>query len=117
MSGATAFWVDAVVAALVATSGLLCLAAAVGLVRLARVFERLHVPSLASTVGVWTMALASLVHLSASDAEPQLHPWLIAIVMSITAPVTTTLLARAALFRLRQRGDAELPPPLGHDEA
>ena len=40
-----------------------------------------------------------------------LHVWLVIIVLSITAPVTTIVLARAALFRRRQAGDA-LPPPL-----
>ena len=37
--------------------------------------------------------------------------WLIIIVLSITAPVTTIVLARAALFRRRQAGD-DLPAPL-----
>ena len=40
-----------------------------------------------------------------------LHVWLIIIVLSITTPVTTLMLARAALFRRRLAGDA-LPPPL-----
>jgi multicomponent K+:H+ antiporter subunit G len=42
-----------------------------------------------------------------------LHPWLIAIVLSITVPVTTMLLARVALFRRRAAGTAETPPALG----
>jgi multicomponent K+:H+ antiporter subunit G len=34
-----------------------------------------------------------------------LHAWLIPVLMSITVPVTTLLLARAALFRKRMAGD------------
>jgi multicomponent K+:H+ antiporter subunit G len=48
---------------------------------------------------------------SAPRRRPQLHVWLIIIVLSITAPITTMLLARAALFRRRQAGDP-LPSPL-----
>jgi multicomponent K+:H+ antiporter subunit G len=36
--------------------------------------------------------------------------WLVCILLSISAPVTVMLLARAALFRRRQAGDP-LPPP------
>ena len=41
-----------------------------------------------------------------------LHPWLIIIMLSITVPVTTLLLARVALFRRRTAGDHDTPPPL-----
>jgi len=40
-----------------------------------------------------------------------LHAWVIPILMAITVPVTTALLARAALFRKRQAG-MDVPPPL-----
>jgi multicomponent K+:H+ antiporter subunit G len=112
---AVPLWIEAVVAMLVGASGLLCLAAAIGLARLPDFFQRLHPPALASTVGVWCMALASVIYLSATSGGFALQAWLIPMVMSITAPVTTTLLARAALFRRRERGDPA-PPPLSHDE-
>jgi multicomponent K+:H+ antiporter subunit G len=34
-----------------------------------------------------------------------LHAWLIPVLLSITVPVTTLLLARAALFRKRMSGE------------
>jgi len=46
------------------------------------------------------------------EARPVLHPWLIVILLSITVPVTTVLLARVALFRRRTAGHADTPPPL-----
>ncbi|MFP5398428.1 MAG: monovalent cation/H(+) antiporter subunit G, partial [Gammaproteobacteria bacterium] len=52
-----------------------------------------------------------IVHFSTRGGGLALHVWLIIIVLSITAPVTTVVLARAALFRRRLAGDA-LPPPL-----
>lgn len=102
---------DAVVAALLLASGVLALVAALGLRRLPDFFLRMHAPALVSTLAAWTVTLASIVHFSVREAGLALHVWLIIIVLSITAPVTTLVLARAALFRRRQAGDP-LPAPL-----
>ena len=100
------------VALLLLASGAVVLVAALGLVRLADFFARMHAPALASTLAAWIVTLASIVHFSTRGGGLSLHVWLVIIVLSITAPVTTIVLARAALFRRRQAGDA-LPPPLG----
>ncbi len=100
------------VALLLLASGAVVLVAALGLVRLADFFSRMHAPALASTLAAWIVTLASIVHFSTRGGGLSLHVWLVIIVLSITAPVTTIVLARAALFRRRQAGDA-LPPPLG----
>ena len=100
-----------VVAVLLLGGAVLVLVAALGLRRLPDFFARMHAPALASTLAAWIVTLASIVHFSARGGGLALHVWLIIIVLSITAPVTAMLLARAALFRRRQAGDA-LPPPL-----
>ena len=87
-------------------SGVVVLVAALGLWRLPDFFLRMHAPALASTLAAWIVTFASIVHFSARGAGLALHVWLIIIVLSITAPVTTIVLARAALFRRRQAGDA-----------
>ena len=102
---------EGVVAALLLVSGVVVLLAALGLRRLPNFFLRMHAPALASTLAAWIVTLASIVHFSSRGGGLALHVWLIIIVLSITAPVTTVVLARAALFRRRQAGDA-LPPPL-----
>ena len=99
------------VAALLLASGVVVLVAALGLWRLPDFFTRMHAPALASTLGAWLVTFASILHFSTRGAGLSLHVWLIIIVLSITAPVTTLVLARAALFRRRQAGD-DLPPPL-----
>jgi len=103
---------EIVVALLLLASGGVVLVAALGLVRLGDFFARMHAPALASTLAAWIVTLASIVHFSTRGGGLSLHVWLVIIVLSITAPVTTIVLARAALFRRRQAGDA-LPPPLG----
>jgi len=104
-------WSDAVVGALLVASGVVVLCAGLGLWRLPGFFLRMHAPALASTLAAWLVTFASIVHFSTRAGDLQLHVWLIIIVLSITAPVTTTVLARAALFRRRLARDP-LPPPL-----
>jgi multicomponent K+:H+ antiporter subunit G len=106
--------IEIVVAVLLLASGGLVLTAALGLWRLPDFFQRMHAPALASTLAAWAVTLASIVHFTAREGALSLHVWLIIILLSITTPVTTLVLARAALFRRRQAGDP-LPPPLGNE--
>ena len=98
-------WVELTVAILLVLSGLFALIGAIGLLRLKEFFRRMHPPALASTLGAWCVALASIIYFSALKSSPVLHAWLIPILLAITMPVTTLLLARAALFRKRMAGD------------
>lgn len=98
-------WVELSVAVLLVLSSLFALIGAIGLLRLKEFFRRMHPPALASTLGAWCVALASIIYFSALKSSPVLHAWLIPILLAITMPVTTLLLARAALFRKRMAGD------------
>ena len=104
-------WVEAVAAVLLVASGLASLVAGAGLVRLPGLFTRLHAPALPGTFGTWAVVLAAVVYLSAIEGMPVLHALAIPVVLAITMPFTTVLLARACLFRKRQDG-ANIPPPL-----
>ena len=108
-------WHEIVVAVLLLASGGLALVAGLGLLRLPDFFQRMHAPALATTLGAWLVTFATIVHFSAREGSPALHTWLVIAVLSITAPVSAMLLARAALFRHRQAGDDAVPPALrGH---
>jgi multicomponent K+:H+ antiporter subunit G len=102
---------EIVVAALLLVSGGLVLTAAVGLWRLPDFFQRMHAQSLAYTLGAWAVTLASIIAFALAEGRLSLHMLVINALLALSAPVTTVLLARAALFRRRQAGDA-LPPPL-----
>ena len=108
---AVAPWVEWAVAALLVASGVLSVIAAVGIVRLPTFFRRLHPPALANTLGAWCVALASIVYFTGLDGRLALQAWLVNILLAITAPITTVLIARAGLFRKRQAGDA-VPPAM-----
>jgi len=112
MSAAMPLWVEAVVAALLLVSAVVVLASAVGLVRLPDFFSRMHVPALAATLGVWCVTGAAVLYFSVLDGGLAARYWLVAVFMAVTVPVTTVLLTRAALFRLRAHRTPGIPPPL-----
>ena len=112
MSGSLPFWVELVVALLLLSSGLLAVAGARGLLRLRADFQRMHPPARAATLAAWCATLASAIAFSALEAQPVLYPLVVNVLLAITAPVTTLLLARAALLRKRAAG-AAVPRPLG----
>ncbi|MGF0238723.1 Na+/H+ antiporter subunit G [Rhodococcus sp. IEGM1300] len=105
MNAHLSLWIELPVAILLVLSSMFALIGAVGLLRMKDYFQRMHPPALASTLGAWCVALASIIYFSALKSTPVLHAWLIPILLSITVPVTTLLLARAALFRKRMAGD------------
>lgn len=107
---------ELVVAVLLLASGLAALVAALGLWRLPDFFLRMHAPAVCYTLGTWSVALASVIHFSRGPGQLALHAWLVVVILSITAPVTTVLLARAGLFRARQAREAVPPPLLGQAE-
>ncbi|MBH3445714.1 Na+/H+ antiporter subunit G [Pseudomonas moraviensis] len=105
MNTELSLWVEIPVAVLLVLSGVFTLLGATGLLRMKDYFQRMHPPALASTLGAWCVALASIIYFSALKSAPVVHAWLIPVLLAITVPVTTLLLARAALFRKRMAGD------------
>ena len=104
-------WAEILVSLLLA-SAVFTLAAAIGLVRLQSFFQRMHPPALIYTGAAWCVTLASITSFSAQGHGLVLHVWIIIILLSITVPIATVLLARAALFRNRQERLAGTPLPL-----
>jgi multicomponent K+:H+ antiporter subunit G len=112
MNGNVPFWVEAVMAVLLVLSGVFVVISAIGFLRMQDFFLRMHPPALAYTFSSWCVALAGILYFSMLEARPILHPWLVVILLSMTVPVTTVLLARVALFRRRSAAVAGTPPPL-----
>lgn len=105
-------WAALPVSALLLLGAALALIGSAGLLRLGRFYERLHAPTLATTLGIDCVLLASMLFFSVVQTRPVLHEALIAVLMAVTTPVTLMLLARAALHRDRQEGSEEVPPSL-----
>jgi multicomponent K+:H+ antiporter subunit G len=111
MSAGALLVVEAAVAVLLVLSGIFVLVSAIGFLRLPDFFARMHPPALAYTLGSWCVSVAAILYFSALESRLVLRQLLVPIVLSVTVPVTTVLLARAALFRRRLAGGADVPAP------
>ena len=89
----------------------LALTGSLGLLRLGSFYDRIHAPTLGTTMGISCVLLASMLFFSVLQTRLVLHELLIAVLMVVTTPVTLMLLARAALYRDRSEGCDEVPPP------
>ena len=87
---------QAAIAALLVIAGIFALVGAVGMLRFPDFFMRLHAPTKATTLGVGGVLLASMV-LSWARGSVGVHELLITIFLFVTAPISASLLAKAAL--------------------
>lgn len=103
-------WAAVLTALLVLFGATLALIGSVGLLRLASFYDRIHAPTLGTTLGIGSMLIASMLFFSVLQTRLVLHELLIAIFMVVTTPITLMLLARAALYRDRREGTEDVPP-------
>ena len=98
-------WAALIAALLVLLGAVLALIGSLGLLRLKSFYDRVHAPTMGSTLGTGCVLLASMVLFSALASRPVLHEALIGLFMTVTTPVTFMLLVRAALHRDRSERD------------
>jgi multicomponent K+:H+ antiporter subunit G len=91
--------VAAVVALLVVAGAALALVGSIGLLRLRTFFERIHPPTMGTTLGVGLTLAASMLLFTSLQSRPVVHEILIAVFAVVTTPVTYLLLVRAAVRR------------------
>jgi multicomponent K+:H+ antiporter subunit G len=104
-------WAALATALLLVAGAAITLIGALGLLRLGSFYERVHAPTLGSTLGTGCIVAASMIYFSALQARPVLHEILIAVFVTITTPVTLMVLVRAALFRDRSENAKGVPGP------
>jgi multicomponent K+:H+ antiporter subunit G len=88
----------------------LALAGTIGLVRFRTFYQRVHAPTLGSSMGMFLILTASIVYFSTARGEPVFQEVLIAVFLTLTTPISLMLLVRAALARDRLEGDPDVPP-------
>lgn len=101
-------WIQIAVACPLLISAVFTILGALGLLRFDNFYLRMHPTAIVFTLGAWCVCIAVLIFFTATQARPALYAWLIVIMLAITIPITTVVLARAVLFRKRQEG---LPAP------
>jgi multicomponent K+:H+ antiporter subunit G len=90
---------EALLSALVLIGAAFTLIGAIGLSRLPDIFTRLHGPTKATTLGVGSIVIASLIHSTAINGALSLHELAISLFLFITAPVSAHMIGKAALRR------------------
>ena len=89
---------------LVLAGALLAFAGSLGLLRLKTFYERVHPPTMGTTLGTGLILIGSMLHFTALESRPVVHEILIGVFMTLSTPVTYMLLVRAALHRDRSEG-------------
>lgn len=91
------FVLELIVAVLLIVGSGFALVGAIGLARLPDFFTRLHGPTKASTMGVGSIVLASIVFFVDQGKGFSLSELLLMVFIVMTAPVSANLMAKAAM--------------------
>ncbi|HYD57929.1 MAG TPA: monovalent cation/H(+) antiporter subunit G [Burkholderiales bacterium] len=100
---------------LVVLGALLAFMGSLGLLRLKTFYERIHPPTMGTTLGTGLVLIGSMLHFSGLGDRPVLHEVLIGVFMTLSTPVTYMLLVRAALHRDRAEGRDPTQAPATKD--
>lgn len=96
-------WAAIPAAMLLILGGLCTVIGSLGLVRLRDFYQRMHPPSMGSTLGLGCVLLASMLLSSVTRGHPVVHEILITVFVVSTAPITAMLLMGAAVRRPKDR--------------
>ena len=88
-----------VAASLVLAGALVACLGSFGLLRLRTFYERVHPPTMGTTLGTALVLAGSMLHFTALGSRPVIHEILIGAMTIVTTPVTYMWLVRAALRR------------------
>lgn len=95
-------WAALLVAFFVLLGAALTFVGSLGLLRLRDFYQRVHAPTLGTTLGTGCILIGSMICFSVLESRLVLHEILIGLFVTVTTPVTLMLLVRATLHR---------PPP------
>ena len=98
---------QALIAGALFVGGLFTLVGAIGMLRFRDFYQRLHAPTKATTLGVGGVLVASML-IGWAQGSFALHELLVALFLFVTAPVSASLMAKAALHC---RAPSEAQPP------
>lgn len=100
------------IAATIVAGGGFTLIGSIGLLRLDDIFQRMHAPTKATTLGVGLILLASSASAWLFQGVVSLHEMLVAALLFVSAPVSAHLVARVALHQgLGDRTGLDDPAP------
>jgi len=112
MSHELPFALELLLSALVLFGAALVLIGSIGLIKLPDFYTRLHAPTKATTLGMGSLLIASLIYTSYVTGSLHVQQLLITLFLFITAPIAAHMLAKTALHlnirSLDRTGNTEL---------
>ena len=106
---------EAVAGALVLVGAFFLFVGSFGLAKLPGLMRRLHAPTKATTLGIGSTLIASMLWFGLVRGDPSFHELMITLFLFLTAPVSAQMLAKAQILRSRET-QAQLPA-IGCDAA
>ena len=113
--------VELVVSLLIVAGGFFAFVGSFGLIKLPEIMQRLHAPTKATTLGVGSVLVASMLYFLILEGNPSIHELVISLFLFLTAPITANFVAKAHLHRKelpsalpatgREAGWATFDPP------
>jgi len=103
-------WVTIPGTLLLVLGGLATLVGSLGLLRLPDFFSRMHGPSMTNTMGTGAVLLTSMLVSPVLTGRASLHELLIALFLLSSAPISTSLMIQAALYRATRRARERTNP-------
>ena len=93
------------IAALLVIGAAITLVGSLGLLRLRSFYERVHAPTLGTTLGTACIVAASMICFTTLQSRPVVHELLITVFLVFTAPITAIVLMQAAIKRTKRPRD------------
>jgi len=108
------FLAELAVTLLIVTGGVFALVGSFGLAKLPDTMMRLHAPTKATTLGVGSVLIASILYFLFFEGSFSVHELLITLFLFVTAPLTANVIAKAHIH-VDQGSPEALPPPAEPD--
>jgi multicomponent K+:H+ antiporter subunit G len=102
---------ETLVATLILIGAFFLLVGSFALAKLPDIMRRLHGPTKATTLGIGSMLIASMLYFLLIEGRLSFHELLITLFLFLTAPVTAQMVSKAHI--LRNRALQKVLPPTG----
>lgn len=104
--------IEMATALLIVIGGVFLFVGSFGLAKLPDTMRRLHGPTKATTLGIGSLLIASMLNFAWLHLTAGIHELLITLFLFLTAPVTANMIAKAHIFRNKDVQE-NLPPAAG----
>jgi multicomponent K+:H+ antiporter subunit G len=92
---------ELIIAAFIVCGGFFLFVGSFALAKLPDTMRRLHGPTKATTLGIGSLLIASMLYFLTAHGGPSIHEILITLFLFLTAPVSANMIAKAHLLRDR----------------